>query len=212
MFSVFASVFHVIAVAIERLFAIQFPRQYYRFTTFRFKSTTICLIWIIALLLTPTFSAVPGLSVEVKVGALIHAITLTTSVVVVFFIYLFISYLLFRQRKTMRHDLNSEIGLQDEKLKRLTILCLFIGMSFVVCVLPITLSYYHTDLYHHMANLMVTLNSLINPCVYFVKLYYDTKTVARHRSDTTKTLIETRQSPTSNVTLVDACEINETIS
>ena len=212
LFSVFASVFHIIAVAIERLFAIQFPRQYYRFTTFGFKCTTISMIWVIALLLTPTFSVVPVLSIQQDVGALIRAITLTITVVLVFFIYVFISYLLFRQRKTVMHDLHSEIGIQNEKLKRLTILCFFLGMSFVICVLPITLSYYHADLYHDVVNFMITLNSLINPCVYFIKLHYDSKTIIRQRSDTTRTILEARNSPMSNVPLIDPSNMNENAS
>ena len=212
LFSVFASVFHIIAVAIERLFAIQFPRQYYRFTTFGFKCTTIFMIWVIALLLTPTFSVVPMLSMQRDVGALIRAITLTVTVVLVFFIYVFISYLLARQRKTVMHDLHSEIGIQNEKLKRLTVLCFFLGMSFVICVLPITLSYYHVDLYHDVANFMITLNSFINPCVYFIKLYYDSKTITRQRSDTTRTILEARNSPLSNVLLIDPNNMNENAS
>ena len=212
LFSVFASVFHIIAVAIERLFAIQFPRQYYRFTTFGFKCTTIFMIWVIALLLTPTFSVVPMLSMQRDVGALIRAITLTVTVALVFFIYVFISYLLARQRETVMHDLHSEIDIQNEKLKRLTVLCFFLGMSFVICVLPITLSYYHTDLYHDVANFMITLNSFINPCVYFIKLYYDSKTITRQRSDTTRTILEARNSPLSNVLLIDPNNMNENAS
>ena len=196
IFSVFASVLHVIAVAVERLYAVRFPRKYYIFTTRTFKCTTIAVIWIIALVLTPSFSVLSCFSLDTVIGTFIRGTVLAIIEAGVFLVYISIAYFLLSHRKTIMRDFSPNCSLQQEHLKRLTVLCLFIGMSFVVCLLPITISYFSPHLYHHMANVMITLNSFINPCIYFGKVYLDSRTTgrarARTRSDTTQNLLVDR--------------------
>ncbi|XP_057291607.1 G-protein coupled receptor 3-like [Hydractinia symbiolongicarpus] len=189
LFSVFASIFHVIAVAIERLYAIRFPRRYYIFTTFKFKFATISTVWIAALALTPTFAVSSLLSAK-QVGSFIRGTVFLTAAIIVFITYIVIAYYLVRQRKSIIQDFSPDCSLQEDRLKRLTTLCLFLGISFVVCILPITLGYFSPKLYHPISSIMITLNSFINPCVYFVKVYYETRNITRSRSDTTHALLD----------------------
>ena len=88
-------------------------------------------------------------------------------------------------------------------------MCLFLGISFVVCVLPITLSFFDLKLYHDFSNVMITLNSLINPCVYFIKVYYDSRTITRSRSDTTHALLDTRDTAATETNEDSAHDHNE---
>ena len=193
IFSVFASVLHVIAVAVERLYAICLPRKYYIFTTFCFKCATIFCIWFLAVLLTPSFSLFTFLSLDNEFGTFVRGTILASVVLAVFIVYVIIAVFLLRQRTSIIQDFSPECSIQHDRLKRLTVICLFIGISFVVCMIPMTLSYFDRDLYHHLANFMITLNSLVNPCIYFAKVYFDSRnnningtcSGARGRSDTT---------------------------
>ena len=192
LFSVFASTFHVIAVAIERFYAIKYPRKYYIFTTFKIKFGTIAGIWLISLILTPTFSVLSVFSLDTKIGVYIRACVFALSAFLVMIIYLYISILLLLQRKSLIQDFSPECNVQQDRLKRMTMFCTFIGISFVVCLMPITVSYFDEDLYHPFGNLAITLNSLINPCIYFAKVIYESRSVNRSRSETTHALLETR--------------------
>lgn len=191
--SIFASIFHVIAVAIERLYAIRFPRKYYMFTTFTFKCTTIVTVWSASLVFTCIFSTLSVLSLDRQVGKYIRASAILISAFTVFVIYIYIVYLLLLKRKIILQDFSTDYSLQRNWLTRLTVLCLVIGFGFVICVLPITLAYFHRSLYHPVANFMVPLNSLLNPCVYFVKVYHEQKNAqTRGRSETVNALIDNR--------------------
>ena len=181
LFSVFASTFHVIAVAIERFYAIKYPRKYYIFTTFKIKFGTIAGIWLISLILTPTFSVLSVFTPDTKIGVYIRACVFALSAFLVMIIYLYISILLLLQRKSLIQDFSPECNVQQDRLKRMTMFCTFIGISFVVCLMPVTVSYFDEDLFHPFGNLAITLNSLINPCIYFAKVIYESRNVNRSR-------------------------------
>eukprot|EP00111_Clytia_hemisphaerica_P020563 TCONS_00060564-protein len=205
VFSIFASIFHVISVAVERLWAIKFPRKYYIFTTFKMKCGTISLIWCLSLTLTVLFSALNILSTQEEIGTFIRGVVFAGSAILVFVTYVYIAYLLLQQRRKNKQTFSNES--QDRRLRRLTILCLFIGISFVACILPITVGYLDADLYHHSSNLLITLNSLINPFIYFVKVYYESRSrrhsITRTRSDTNNALLDTRSSNTVTTDIHD---------
>jgi len=203
LFSIFASVFHVIAVAVERLYAIKFPRKYHIFTTFKMKCGTISIVWVLSLTLTILFKVVTELSGESEAGNYIRGCVFAASVVLVFVTYQYIAFLLLMQRRKNMLTFNHES--QDHRLKRLTVLCLFIGISFVVCVLPTTMGYFDGKLYHHFSNILITLNSLINPSVYFIKVFYESKSrkISRMRSETNNALLDTRSCATVTTDIHD---------
>ena len=205
VFSIFASIFHVISVAVERLWAIKFPRKYYVFTTFKVKCGTISLIWCLSLTLTVLFSALNILSPHEEIGTFIRGVVFAGSATLVFVTYVYIAHLLLQQRRKNKQTFSNES--QDRRLRRLTILCLFIGISFVACILPITVGYLDANLYHHSSNLLITLNSLINPFIYFVKVYYESRSrrhsITRTRSDTNNALLDTRSSNTVTTDIHD---------
>ena len=82
----------------------------------------------------------------------------------------------------MKRDFSSDSFVDVSRLLRLTVTCLFLGISYVLCTSPIILNYFDYDekqnpflppYFHYISSFLVTLNSVINPCIYFVKLYYD---------------------------------------
>lgn len=171
LFSVFAAMLHVIAIAVERLCAVKFPTRYYIFNTFTFKCRTLCAIWIVAVLLTPTFSVLTFLSLDRTIGTFIRGAVFAIIIALVFLVYLAIACLLLQQRRSI--DSNVYPEMPQDRLKRQTILSLFIGIIFVICMIPMTLAYLNRELYHPISNVMITLNSIINPCIYYYKAYFD---------------------------------------
>lgn len=205
VFTIFASICHVISVAVERLYAIKFPRKYYIFTTFKVKCGTIALVWTISLTLTVLFSVLSIFTEEPELGSYIRGVVFAGSAALVFVTYVYIAHLLWEQRHKNKLSFSNET--QDCRLKRLTVLCLFIGISFVACVLPITIGYLNPEMYHHSSNMLITLNALVNPCIYFMKVFYESRTRRnmnnRHRSDTNNALLDTRSSATVTTSIND---------
>ena len=172
LFTVLTSVFHIISLAIERLYAIKRPKEYYILQTGKFKSLTVGVIWLISLGLTALFSVPPVFSLHYKICSYVYAAILATACIIVLVIYLSIAYLLIKMRSSTEQEFGSPEDVRKDRLKKkVTIISLFLGISFVACVLPITFGYFSADLYHEFSNMMITLNSLINPCIYFAKVY-----------------------------------------
>lgn len=204
LFTVFVSVLHVTAVAVERIYAVRFPRKYYIFTKFKTKCLSICMIWVISLILTPSFIFIRTDKLK---GRLIRGIALAIIVVAVFCIYSSVAYFLFQQHRSVV-DTFTDSSLQLDRLRRLTIMCIFIGISFVVCIAPITIGYLYEPFSHEISSIMVTLNSLINPCIYFAKVYQDTRN-KKKPEPINKELIQRRAYGYTLTTIIDEAEVKE---
>ena len=94
-------------------------------------------------------------------------------VLVVFSTYLLVAYFLYKQRRTLAADFSAYSSVNLHKLRRLTLMSLFLGFSFVACNTHIILGYLHNPLFHPVSAVMVTMNSIVNPCIYFIKLKND---------------------------------------
>nr|XP_047122410.1 neuromedin-U receptor 2-like [Hydra vulgaris]XP_047122411.1 neuromedin-U receptor 2-like [Hydra vulgaris]XP_047122412.1 neuromedin-U receptor 2-like [Hydra vulgaris] len=208
LFSVFSSTFHVIVLAIERFYAIKYPKKYYVINKFKTKFGTIAIIWMITLIFTPIFSmlSICLLNTSIYIRACLFAFI--AFFVMVIYVYIFI--LLVVQRKSVVHDFGSKCSLHQDHLKIMTTLCIFIGASFAVCLMPITVCYFNEDIYQPIANLdnlyqpignldnlyqpigifAITLDSLINPCIYFAKVIYESRSINRSRYEKTHYLLE----------------------
>ena len=141
------------------------------------KCGTIALVWVLSLTLTVLFSVLSIFTEEPELGSYIRGVVFACSAILVFITYVYIAHLLFEQRR--KNKLSFSNDNQDCRLKRLTVLCLFIGISFVACVLPITIGYLNPALYHHSSNMLITLNALVNPCIYFMKVFYEARSRKR---------------------------------
>lgn len=183
LFTIFSSVFHTIAIAIERFYAIKFPTKYHVFTTYTVKCVTLILIWIGAL----SFSVLVGILnqhiTDKLMSRYLWCSVLMSSAAVVFFTYTYIACLLFRQRRKGVNPVqfNPRCYTHQKRLNRLTILCLILGISFVLCILPVAMGRVNPIFYHPANHFLISFNSLINPCIYFLKMYQDDKNKTRQR-------------------------------
>lgn len=180
IFTVFASVLHVMALAIERLCAVRFTQKYYIFTLFKTKFITIAMIWGVAITLTVITAG--AVEYHDQGNSISRGLLLAFITVSVFVLYLAVAHYLFQQHKSLKRDFSSDSYIDLNRLLRLTVTCLFLGISYVICTTPIILNYFDYDekndpflppYFHYISSFLVTLNSIINPCIYFIKLYYD---------------------------------------
>jgi len=191
LFSILASVFHVMAIAVERLCVIKFPKKYFFFTSFTFKSFTIFLIWMSAVVLA-SFCVISLHLFDSDIGKHLLGSLLLAIASLVFVIDMIVVCFLLRQKDTIADDYTEQITTPDHRLRRETVLFFFMGISFVACILPIALGLFDKSLYHPISSVMITLNSLINPCMYFAKVWVDSRKVMRPRTETTHELLDER--------------------
>ena len=98
----------------------------------------------------------------------------------------------------MTATFGTDSHLDVNRLWRLTIVCLFIGISYEVCMVPTVIGYFNRiylgnawtdpflpDEFYYVSSFLVTLNSIINPCIYFLKVYYDRKIPTTTNNNTT---------------------------
>ena len=191
VFTLFVSVLHVMALAIERLFAVRFPQKYHIFNMFKTKFFTISVIWSGGLFLTVI--QVGAVGAMERGNSFARTVLLALVTMAVFVLYLCVAFFLFKQHRSMSRDFMSDSFVNLGKLRRLTVICLFIGISYVLCNAPINVQYFNKvylgggkwtakflpEEFLYVSSFMVTLNSAINPCIYFIKVYYDRDTPAR---------------------------------
>ncbi|XP_065662908.1 growth hormone secretagogue receptor type 1 [Hydra vulgaris] len=174
LFSVFASNFHVLAIAVERFFAVVFPMKHRFFTTIKCKVFTISFVWVTATILSPSIWFLiqhfeSGKDVK-KFGYYAYAAILMFACISVFIIYLVLAAAL-----VIRKWLISTM-LPDQKYRNsnTTWFCLLIGFSFIACFLPMSLG--HLLVFAHpIASLLFGLNHFLNPFIYFAKYFYTRK-------------------------------------
>lgn len=174
VFFILTSNFHIISLAIERLVAVSFPMNYAIFTTLRCKTFTICLVWTLAVLVSPAITLVSKIYYDQKVenvgGKLIMGGVLLTACLTVFSIYMILVVALIRREQQMKEIIPEELHRQLRDRKT-TIICLLFGFGFVVCVLPHTIGFFSQNLYHDSSSLLLASNHFINPLIYFAKAY-----------------------------------------
>lgn len=169
IFSLLASAFHVMYLAVERVCAIRFPGFYMMLIRFSFKFAILSVIWLVSFVITFTlkFTVSGKDTLNIVFGSILSIIMIlvfTTNSAVAIFV-----------RSATQQDINHMDTRHQQNRKCLATMCIFLGLSYFGCMLPITLGFFHNDHYHDLSNLMVTLNSLINPCIYFVTVYWDAR-------------------------------------
>ena len=185
LFSIFSALCHALAIAVERIYAIRFPFQYRSFSSNSVRCCTFLAIWTSSAVLTTvfyvalTFIRIPSApwNLDRKIGAYLRGSVLVLLISIILTLYLFIIYFLFHQRSKIRQDFIPASQLRN-RLIRQTLLCVFIGLTLVICLAPRTFAYLNPNLYHPVSNILLSLNSMCNSCVYYFKWWYDRKDVA----------------------------------
>ena len=174
LFFVTVSNFHVLSIAIERLVAVVLPLKYSLFTTIKCKTFTITFVWMTAILLSAVIGIFMNKSYKNKnfgEARYFFSAVLLFACVSVFTIYLCLACALVVREKRIIQLLPEEMRKQLRDRKT-TLFCLLIGFCFLLCYLPITLGLLHEQLSHPISSLLLTLNHLLNPFIYFAKSYY----------------------------------------
>ena len=192
LFSVFASIFHVTAIAIERLMCVRFPKRSHYFTSTRSKAIMLSIIWALSLLLSVAFALMQAFALDHIFGKYARCSIFLAAILVVTGTYIALVFYLRDIRKQISNGEKLSLAEEDQlqKVRRTTIVCVLIGFSFVACVLPITLGYLSDKLYHPVVNILITFNSLVNPTIYLGRLLTDQSLRGtRNRSGTTMQLL-----------------------
>ena len=93
---------------------------------------------------------------------------------VVFITYLILVCVLMLQQRNFPRLQGKEAARSPTKRRhRNTLICLLLGCSFVVCVLPFGMGAVDEELNKSFASPLLTLNHIFNPLVYFVKYFAD---------------------------------------
>ena len=158
---------HTIAIAIERIFAVRFPTKYYVFNSFKAKLITLILVWFIPGIFVLSLYTVSSRGLVVV--DYIKNTVLMAMGGIIFITYVYIVALLLFKRCNNQRNFNS----QDGRLVRLTIVCLFIGGSYIGFVTPFAIYVYDHSLYLDEANLIILFIPLSNPFIYFIKVFVE---------------------------------------
>lgn len=212
IFTVLSTVLHVTVISIERLVAVAFPIKYNSFTTLGCKIFSLLFMWLAPLLLAPLFTylQVYGIDQKYKYGNIIRPTILFVCCFIVFFGYMFLVIALLRRDWRLKQMIPREVR-KATRDRRTTLICLFIGLAFVCCVIPYALGNVSIELYNPFFNLLITLNHGINPLLYFLKAWLDKRRRGPSHSSSPnipdiQALVSTRSERTlSNITSSTSC-------
>ena len=175
MFSVLASALHVTTIAVDRICAMGFQKKYKLFTSFKYKCIVMCTVWTITLATTILLSVLTIYTNDIYKGLSLRAdvLAVLTVVVVVTYTALLILYCVRRER--VEQSRVDDLNLHYKVLKPYTLISLLLGVNFVVCVSPITYSYFRPLVFHPIGDVMFTLKSILNPWIYFTKILFKSR-------------------------------------
>lgn len=202
LFSVFGSALHVITIAADRICAIKLPSKYYIFSNFKYKCCMVTLIWVFTLLSTATVSVFSIYTEEVYVGLITRGWSLAAATALVFIMYFIVMCTYCQKRTYTTNDFRENANLHYKVLKPFTLIAFLLGMNYIVCVSPITYSYFHPMMFHPIGDVMFTLKSILNPWIYFTKILFKSRYFNRIRPDgflqTRDTTLESRNTTTTD--------------
>ena len=215
-FFVFLSNFHVLAIAIERVVAVAFPTRYSRLDSVCYKTAAVTFMWGFAAALVSTVYVVAlnTFDPEHKDTKIVRTIgfLFTGACVLVFITYTMLFVLLMLRERKLKKLLGADLR-KHSRSRRNTYICLLLGCSFVVCVLPFSIGSIEPDYFFGVLPSLLTMNHMFNPIVYFVKYYVDRRrrgasnlsaaTVKYNRSSSQTPTTITSMSTSSN-----GCNVN----
>ena len=192
------SVFHILTIAVERFYAVRCPIKYRTVMTREITHKMIIGLWILSTCVITGF-AVPDILQSSKLLAAFKGYFIVTSGAVVIVCYGYLSYAIWKSGKltssaTAGHKTND---VRASKQLRDTIFSYAIAISYIICSFPfaVAMIFRITDV--PMAELMLVINSLIDPILYFWKGYYD----KRQRENRSKRALVNRSTATFDINI-----------
>ena len=180
MFFLLSTNFHVMSMAVGRFVAVISPTKYFMYDSMKRNKYTLCFIWTSAVILAPSIYVISRFVVKGFTKLYGSIFATASSVTLVTYVLLFI--MLISRDGIMREVLHDAVR---QRIRRESFLCLLLGISFFICILPYALGLLSRNLYHPVWNLLVTLNHLVNPIIYFIKHYIDKRERSTGKVDIT---------------------------
>ena len=170
-FSVCSSVFNILAISLERLFAILYPLRHRAVFTKRKLLMLVCLVWTLASLLTLTVSLIVDKSkCRPPDGHEPNEVLIVAPFLfIVDFVYVVIYFVILRKLWTIKSNfMNRAVSEAKQRRERNSIfMCALIAFLFVLLTAPtaIGMTFFHaTPIWSRIPYL---LNSVSNSVVYF---------------------------------------------
>ena len=149
--------------------------NYCVFTSFRYKCIVMSAVWTVTLATTILLSVFTIYTNDVYKGLLLRADILAVLTVVVVVTYTALLVLYSVRKERVEESRVDDLNLHHKVLKPYTLISLLLGVNFVVCVSPITYSYFRPLVFHPIGDVMFTLKSILNPWIYFTKILFKSR-------------------------------------
>ena len=211
-FAVCSSITHILGIGVERVLAVKFPLQHKRCSSSQKVKLFIAIIWIVAIILTLS-TAFPSIVFRVKASNYSFVALYTLAATVFFFGIIFIgmySYIIWKviikgrqlDKRLYAGTYGQTTDLQKlakaARERALVFTCVLALMTFVGCTFPIVgiAIYVATkeggedrsaslrNLVSFWSTLLLISNSVLDPCVYFLKGYLENRTTKKKTSET----------------------------
>lgn len=190
-----SSVVHITAISVERLIAVMFPMVYHSTLsteqrTRRWLHCSMVVIWLGPLLMGIGFFTFKYLTLGQRETTYFRLIIMSTCSLIALSCYMALATALCHQERIKERELYRDLPREMRRAQRdrtTTLTCLFMGVSFFVCVLPYALADMSSFDSKQISNILITIQHLVNPCLYFVKIFIDKR--KRSRSDSATTVL-----------------------
>ena len=167
------SVFHILTIAVERFYAVRYPFKYRAVITKEITRKMIIALWVLSISVVTCF-AVPDILKSSNLLGVFKGIFIFTSGVVVVIIYGYLGYMISRRDKSISSAREKISGMSTQKQLRDTIFSYAVATSYIICSFPFAVVMaFRMKKHFKFAELMLVINSLIDPILYFWKGYYD---------------------------------------
>ena len=178
LFSIFASIFHVLSISFDRLVAVCCPFRYKLILCNKNIKIYVACLWIVTLLLQATLAGYrfrrgleKGLT-DTTTDRIGGAFMFAAGIVLCIF-YVILSYKLLQQRKHVRHSSTAS----NNKIERVAFTCaLVISVVFLICTFPMATLFLFPSItctaLKIVAQCFLIANSIFNPTIYLWRGYW----------------------------------------
>lgn len=206
-FAVSTSVSFVIAIGIERFFAIKLPLQHRLWHTGKAKLIKcVCATWLLNVILTASAIILDyslrgkGHQFKSETVSLIYAAVLTFSLTFILIIYSWVLHLMLKRSIISFNFDKKEVKINPKLIKKTLkkerssiIVCTLVVTSFLACYTPVAVCFFQARA-TTAAVIMVKMSAVLNPIIYFFKGYLEkhyTKTNLSSNSQSAEAVVKT---------------------
>ena len=168
------SVLHILTIAVERFYAVRYPIKYRLVITKKITRRTITGMWALSMTVVACF-AIPDILQSTNILGVYKGIFILVSGIVVVLCYGYLGYVIWHRGKfiassTARDETSHTRG---QKQLRDTIFSYAIATTYIICSFPFAIELVLRVKDFRITELIIVVNSLIDPILYFWKGNYE---------------------------------------